>query len=192
MLSLFSIRSRRLGYVLDKRWELVSNIACLAEHTVSIGHSSTRSCLNTRRPWQGVLHEFGFQESIAEIPEALRSIEVHMRTLQGTLYVCGLGFNGESVCTFVGSRSGCFNKVDVSCTRIQKIAFIMDLLGIRSLRFEDSQWSSGGPEPKCWEGFSVKKQEGTVRIVHDVSVSYSVHIFANIDIRHSSSVDFIG
>lgn len=111
MLALSSKLSRRLGYILNRRWELVSTIAYLAAHAANIGHTPARSYLDARAPRQVAPHRFGFQELFTEIPEALQLIEVHTRLLQGTSYVCGLGLNSETVCTFIGSRSGYLTKL---------------------------------------------------------------------------------
>lgn len=71
---------------------------------------------------------------------------------------------------FLGHKTSFVSKVDVSTSRVDELGFIVDSLGVRSVRFGGSPWSSGDPKSvKCWEGFSRRRAAKTFRVVRDVS-----------------------
>lgn len=145
---------------LDKKWELVSTVADLA--------CVTLPAVNLKAQLSSIGYPFASQELIAEIPGDTKEIEAHMMILQGKRYICGIRFQIGDARTLIGNKSNISVKINVAHIQIARIGFIVDLLGIRSLRFGDSEWSSGHPGSiRCWEGFNKRREATKIRIVRD-------------------------
>lgn len=175
MLAIFSEFSRTQYLGLDKRWELQSNVVPLAKYLCHIPENDRNlPTFNVRAPLQPVTHSFSFHRLVAKIPDKINAIEVHSRVLWGNRYVCGIGCQTGAGLQFFGNQSDVLDNVDIS-HQIDRIGFVMDALGIQTMKFGESRWSSGGPEDiRCWEGLSMRHGDTEIRIIQDVCVNVSV------------------
>lgn len=157
----------------DQRWEVLSKVSRRAK----IVKSLSVDCLlpPTVNPcdfFGWVNHSFGLQELLADIPESIITIRVYQVVLDGRFYVCGLELRTDTTHHLLGRASSFQRTMVVSQRETGTIRFILDPLGVRSIRFENSSWSGGDPETlACWEGLS-KRQWGTntIRVIQDVCI----------------------
>lgn len=154
---------------LDRRWELTSKVVFLAKYASKIPEQLIAPTMDMRAPLRSINHSFGFKELIAEIPDDINAIRVYMVELGGNLYVSGLKFIAKTTRRLLGNQSEIFHDLDGLHLEVDTIRFVVDSLGLRSLKLGDSLWSSGHPRG-CWEGFSKRQGDRMVRIVHDVSL----------------------
>ena len=159
---------------LDKRWEVVTRVAGITADIARHLSTTTSACssmptLKPNAPLQDVSHKFGLEELTIDVADDLKTIEVHMIALQGNRYVCGFGFESDDSHLLIGNESSLVEKIDVSSIEINSLGFIVDFLGVRSLRFGDSSWSFGDPESiRCWEGFNRRRGAERIRVARDV------------------------
>lgn len=156
---------------LDKRWDVVTRIRDITGH---IPNTPVRRLaaptLDVGAPCQYVSHSFGFEELILDIPDDAKTIAVHMTTILGNHYVSGIEFETEEA-QIVNGKSTLLKRIKFPSTGIDLLRFVVDGLGVRSLKFGDSQWIIGSPESiQCWEGYSTRQAGRRLRIVRDVRV----------------------
>lgn len=169
MLALYSKFMPRRYSGLDRRWEVISTVACRAKYIAAVpGDCTTIPTVNPTSLFESVDHPFGFQGLIAEVPSNLRIIEVYSVWLDTGCYVCGIKFQTDTTCLLLGKQSNCRQKLYTPSFGVDIIRFIVEPCGLRSLMFGDSQWSHGDPESLgYWEGFS-KQADSRIRIVQDI------------------------
>lgn len=160
----------------DQRWEVVSNVSRRAKVVNSLSADSLLApTVNPYDFFGWVNHSSGFQELLAHVPEALKTIGVYQVFIDGQSYVCGLELRTDTTHHLLGRNSALQHTMVVSQGEMGMIRFILDSLGVRSLRFANSSWSGGDPETlACWEGLS-KRQLGTdtIRVIQDVCIPKS-------------------
>ena len=150
-------------------------MARIADITKNIPKVSVRCLtaptLDVRAPCRYVSHPFGFEELIIDIPDDARTIAVHMTVIHANNYVSFLEFlkSGDAH-RDINRKSSTIVKIDFPPTAIHLLRFVVDGLGIRSLKFGNSPWIVESPESiqNCWEGFSMRRTVQRIRIVRDV------------------------
>lgn len=171
VLSLRFPKSRNEG--LDLRWEVVSRIGVLSKLIRYIATESTPPTVEIRATKTLVNHAYGLWISFADLPTDLKVITVYGIRIKEHVYVCGIDFLTRSTHQHVGHHSKLVSRVEILSTLVDVVCFLADAFGIRSLKFGHSAWSFEEPKRyQCWEGFSIRRREGRLRIVRDVCVPY--------------------
>ncbi|XRM38466.1 hypothetical protein ABZX51_001881 [Aspergillus tubingensis] len=115
-----------------------------------------------------VNHAYGLWNSFADLPTDLEVIMVYGIRIKDHVYVCGIDFLTRSTHQHVGHHSKLVSRVEILSTQVDVVCFLEDAFGIRSLKFGHSAWSFEEPKSdQCWEGFSIRRREGRLRIVRD-------------------------
>ncbi|GAA86161.1 hypothetical protein AKAW_04275 [Aspergillus luchuensis IFO 4308] len=115
-----------------------------------------------------VNHAYGLWISFADLPTDLKVITVYGIRIKEHVYVCGIDFLTRSTHQHVGHHSKLVSRVEILSTLVDVVCFLADAFGIRSLKFGHSAWSFEEPKRyQCWEGFSIRRREGRLRIVRD-------------------------
>lgn len=161
---------------LDARWQIVSKAAELAKLLLFVNESSqVVQTFNPRAPLQPIDHQFGLCEDFLKIPLTVKTIEICSIYLNGKHYACGIGFNTEKSRFFIGHETGRFHIINIGATT-ETIGLAMDALGVRSIKYGNSQWLFGDPRSiDCWEGLSIGQENRKIRIIHDVSTIRLFH-----------------
>ncbi|RAH63002.1 hypothetical protein BO85DRAFT_494545 [Aspergillus piperis CBS 112811] len=124
----------------------------------NLAMNSTSPTVDVCAPTKSNNDAYGFSDSFAILLIDLQAITVYGVRMDGRIYVCGLDLRTRSTHQRIGTHS---ELVDVIC-------FLLDAVGIRSLKFGRSEWSFGDPKrDQCWEGLSIRRGEGRLRIVRD-------------------------
>lgn len=135
MLALSSEFTQAQFLGLDKRWELLAKVAHLAKH----GSRVAVPTLDAKVPLQSINNPFVLQELAIDVPDGIKEIEAYMLVLEGKHYVCGIGMRTGATHLFIGNKSSISAKFNVAHIRIDIIGSVVDTLGIRGLKFDDSK-----------------------------------------------------
>ncbi|PYH70074.1 uncharacterized protein BO88DRAFT_425013 [Aspergillus vadensis CBS 113365] len=113
-------------------------------------------------------HAYGFRDSFAILPIDLQAITVYGVRMEGHIYVCGIDLRTRSTNQRIGTHSELVSQLYPIHDQIDVICFLLDAVGIRSLKFGRSEWSFGDPKrDQCWEGLSIRRGEGRLKVVRD-------------------------
>ncbi|CAG8977998.1 hypothetical protein HYALB_00000667 [Hymenoscyphus albidus] len=97
----------------------------------------------------------GHRKLEVDISAATSGLRVYLISIQGKNYISGIEGIPPS-CGLIGACSSVSRNIDFHTENINKVGFLVDSLGLRSLRIGDGTWSSGTPHQlDCFEGFSV-------------------------------------
>lgn len=163
---------------LDIRWEIVSRVTYVAHLVSKIPKDRITPTVDVKAPLRSINHPFGFREVLAELPADLEEIRIHGIELEGHYYVCGIELLSKTAHQLLGSDSKLVYSIGVSQIEIDIIGFVVDSLGVRSLKFGRSPWALGNPESiRCWEGFNERREDRKIRIIQDAS--FLIYIGSN-------------
>lgn len=114
----------------------------------------------------------GHRELAIVIPGALLGWKVYTTPIRGKKYVCGLEGIPHTICGLIGEHSSTFRNIYFQPDSIDNLGFVVDSLGIRSLRIGRSEWSSGTPSELAWfEGIDIA-HNGTREMVVFADVGF--------------------
>lgn len=158
---------------LDLRWEVVSRITEVSKYIGNLAIDSMSPTVDVCAPTKSNNHAYGFWDFFAILPIDLQAITVYGVRMEGHIYVCGLDLRTRSTHQRIGTHSELVSQLCPIHDQVDVICFLSDAVGIRSLKFGCSEWSFEDPKRnQCWEGLSIRRGEGRLRIVRDVCVSY--------------------
>ncbi|PYH31091.1 uncharacterized protein BO87DRAFT_399789 [Aspergillus neoniger CBS 115656] len=119
-------------------------------------------------PKKLVNHAYGLWNSFADLTTGVEVITVYGIRIKDHVYVCGIDFLTRSTHQHIGHHSKLVSRVEILPTQVYFVYFLADAFGIRGLKFGFSAWSFEEPKSdQCWEGFSIRRREGRLRIVRD-------------------------
>lgn len=173
LLLALSLRSREsYSAALNTRWEVVCRIEELSKCIRNISVDSMMPSVDPRTPMKTFDQAYGFWESFAIVPIDLEAITIYGTRIAGHTHVCGLDFLTRDTRQHVGAHSNLVYRQAILHNQANVICFLVDSLGVRGLGFGRSAWSFEDPKRHhCWEGISIRKGEGRIRIVRDVCIS---------------------
>lgn len=118
---------------------------------------------------------FGTRKVISHIPSILIGFKVYFISIHGQKYISGLEGIPSSTQVSIGT---CYNIPYYLYFRAKKelqLNFVVDALGIRSLKINESKWSSGEPSTlNQFEGISIVEMlnENELVVLTDVSIYF--------------------
>lgn len=123
-------------------------------------------------------HQHRHQQLLASVTDRLQGLNVYSILVHGRRYVCGLEGIPSTTHIFIGDCRGIPNAIFFRYHDKQELGFIVDSLGVRSLRVGDSEWSSGSLfDLKCFEGMGIADSSGDTKLAICMDVSSYFHIY---------------
>ncbi|ESZ89573.1 hypothetical protein SBOR_10042 [Sclerotinia borealis F-4128] len=113
-------------------------------------------------------HHFplGPRKITTHIPNTLTGFKVYLISIHGQKYVSGLEGIPSSAQISIGVCHGISYHIYFRANQISNLGFVVDSLGIRSLKFGESEWSSGVPSILNWfEGISIDNDSNNQLVV---------------------------
>ncbi|EER23302.1 hypothetical protein CPC735_046720 [Coccidioides posadasii C735 delta SOWgp] len=170
---------------LNRKWKMIADLKSLTKY-VSKPHERDIQLLTLSAGGflLKVPHPFGLKRLVADVPSDIKAIEVHITIVCGDDYICGIGWKSASGDTFLGYKSKFRRWLHCQSRECNKLRFIVDPRGLRSLKLPGSEWSCGNPENiKGWEGMSLQRSAKICVVLDQLK-------FRQITWSHSGDVSF--
>lgn len=120
----------------------------------------------------------GHRRLTIRISSTVVGFKVYTILVRGKNYVSGLQGIPYASCKPIGDCRGSSYDIYFNPNNIDSLGFIVDALGIRSLRLGDSEWSSGTPfKLNCFEGLSIANTKGDKELIVLADVSLCIVIY---------------
>ncbi|CAD6440235.1 a0df17c7-e432-4ff5-824d-b0329de526c6 [Sclerotinia trifoliorum] len=108
----------------------------------------------------------GPRQITTHIPNVLTGFKVYLISIHGQKYVSGLEGIPSSTQISIGVCHGISYHIYFRTNQISSLGFVVDPLGIRSLKFGESGWSSEVPSTLNWfEGISINNDSNNQLVV---------------------------